>query len=270
MLEALPAGSALDVLLKVNTGMNRLGLAAARVSRARSRGSSAIRGVRRHHADDAFRERRRRARHRRAARGLRARGGRLRRCRAASPTRRRCCAIPKRTPTGCAPASCSTAARRFAEASARDARAAPGDDARRARSSRCANSRAGDRVGYGGTFTAERAMRIGVVACGYADGYPRHAPTGTPVLVGGRLTRTLGRVSMDMLCVDLTGIAERARRHARRAVGRRQSGGERRAGGRHRRLRAAVRARAARARDRAMNVDVGAVRYTRARRRPDG
>lgn len=64
----------------------------------------------------------------------------------------------------------------------------------------------GDRVGYGGTFTAERPMHIGIVACGYADGYPRHAPTGTPVLVGGRRTRTLGRVSMDKLCVDLTDL----------------------------------------------------------------
>ena len=63
-------------------------------------------------------------------------------------------------------------------------------------------------VGYGSTFTAETTMRVGVVACGYADGYPRHAPTGTPVRVGDRLTRTLGRVSMDMLCVDLTGLAE--------------------------------------------------------------
>ena len=65
---------------------------------------------------------------------------------------------------------------------------------------------AGESVGYGGAFTAERATRVGIAACGYADGYPRHAPTGTPVLVDGRLTRTLGRVSMDMLCVDLTGI----------------------------------------------------------------
>ena len=67
---------------------------------------------------------------------------------------------------------------------------------------------AGDSIGYGGLYVAERAMRVGVVACGYADGYPRHAPTGTPVLVGGTLTRTLGRVSMDMLCVDLSGVAE--------------------------------------------------------------
>jgi alanine racemase len=64
----------------------------------------------------------------------------------------------------------------------------------------------GESVGYGCTFTAERPMRIGVVACGYADGYPRHAPTGTPVLVEGSRTRTLGRVSMDKLCVDLTEL----------------------------------------------------------------
>jgi alanine racemase len=51
-------------------------------------------------------------------------------------------------------------------------------------------------------------MRIGIVACGYADSYPRHAPTGTPVLVDGRRTRTLGRVSMDMLCVDLTELPQ--------------------------------------------------------------
>ena len=67
---------------------------------------------------------------------------------------------------------------------------------------------AGDRVGYGATFTAPVRMRIGVVACGYADGYPRHAGTGTPVLVNGRRTRTLGRVSMDMLAVDLTDVPD--------------------------------------------------------------
>ena len=63
---------------------------------------------------------------------------------------------------------------------------------------------AGDSVGYGSSFTAEGPMRIGIVACGYADGYPRLCPTGTPALVDGRRTRTLGRVSMDMLVVDLT------------------------------------------------------------------
>ncbi len=64
----------------------------------------------------------------------------------------------------------------------------------------------GDTVGYGSSFIAERAMRIGVVACGYGDGYPRHAPTGTPVQVASRRTRTLGRVSMDKICVDLSEL----------------------------------------------------------------
>ncbi|MBS4036864.1 MAG: alanine racemase [Hydrogenophaga sp.] len=65
---------------------------------------------------------------------------------------------------------------------------------------------AGDTVGYGSTFTAPQPMRIGVVACGYADGYPRHAPTGTPVLIDGQRSRIVGRVSMDMITVDLTGL----------------------------------------------------------------
>jgi alanine racemase len=66
--------------------------------------------------------------------------------------------------------------------------------------------RAGDEVGYGAMFRAQHAMRIGIVACGYADGYPRHAPNGTPILVDGQRTITLGRVSMDMLFADLSGL----------------------------------------------------------------
>ncbi|MDP2165995.1 MAG: alanine racemase [Hydrogenophaga sp.] len=65
---------------------------------------------------------------------------------------------------------------------------------------------AGDTVGYGSTFAAQGPQRIGVVACGYADGYPRHAPTGTPVLVAGERTRVVGRVSMDMITVDLAPL----------------------------------------------------------------
>ncbi|MDO8261848.1 MAG: alanine racemase [Gallionella sp.] len=68
--------------------------------------------------------------------------------------------------------------------------------------------RAGDEVGYGALFRAEHAMRIGIVACGYADGYPRHAPSGTPVLVDGQRAQTLGRVSMDMLYVDLSKLSQ--------------------------------------------------------------
>jgi alanine racemase len=70
---------------------------------------------------------------------------------------------------------------------------------------------AGASVGYGSSFTAERPMRVGVAACGYADGYPRLAPgsneRGTPVLVDGVRTRTVGRVSMDMIGVDLGPVA---------------------------------------------------------------
>ena len=66
----------------------------------------------------------------------------------------------------------------------------------------------GASVGYGSKFVADAPMRVGVVACGYADGYPRVAPTGTPVLVAGVRTRTLGRVSMDMLAVDLTPLPQ--------------------------------------------------------------
>lgn len=66
----------------------------------------------------------------------------------------------------------------------------------------------GDTVGYGSSFTADRPLRIGVVACGYADGYPRHCTTGTPVLVEGVRTRLVGRVSMDMLAVDLSPVPQ--------------------------------------------------------------
>ena len=65
---------------------------------------------------------------------------------------------------------------------------------------------AGDTVGYGSSFVAQRPMRIGVVACGYADGYPRSCSSGTPLLVDGHPSRTIGRVSMDMLAIDLSDL----------------------------------------------------------------
>ena len=87
--------------------------------------------------------------------------------------------------------------------------------------------RPGDEIGYGALFRAEHAMRIGIVACGYADGYPRQsgrvepeapgthrptpcgcAPNGTPLLVDGQRTQTLGRVSMDMLYADLSKLPQ--------------------------------------------------------------
>ena len=66
----------------------------------------------------------------------------------------------------------------------------------------------GETVGYGSSFVADRPMRIGVVACGYADGYPRLCPTGTPVLVNGVRSRLVGRVSMDMVTVDLAPVPQ--------------------------------------------------------------
>lgn len=67
--------------------------------------------------------------------------------------------------------------------------------------------RSGDRVGYGGSWECPQDMPVGLVACGYGDGYPRHAPSGTPVLVGGVRVPLIGRVSMDTLCVDLRSCA---------------------------------------------------------------
>ena len=64
---------------------------------------------------------------------------------------------------------------------------------------------AGEPVGYGARFVTDRPTRVGVVAIGYADGYPQFAPNGTPVLIDGRPGRVIGRVSMDMLTVDLDG-----------------------------------------------------------------
>jgi alanine racemase len=68
--------------------------------------------------------------------------------------------------------------------------------------------RPGERVGYGFSYQAAGEMTVGIVACGYADGYPRHAPTGTPVLVNGQRARIVGRVSMDMISVDITGLPD--------------------------------------------------------------
>ena len=70
------------------------------------------------------------------------------------------------------------------------------------------NLQPGERLGYGFAYEASAETTIGVIACGYADGYPRHATAGTPVLVAGQRVKTVGRVSMDLLCVDISDIAE--------------------------------------------------------------
>jgi alanine racemase len=68
--------------------------------------------------------------------------------------------------------------------------------------------KAGEAIGYGSLFTATRDTIVGVVACGYADGYPRSASNAAPVAVDGQITRLIGRVSMDMLFVDLTDVRD--------------------------------------------------------------
>ncbi len=74
----------------------------------------------------------------------------------------------------------------------------------------CQDLAAGDSIGYGSAYVADTPMRIGIVACGYADGYPRIAQgtntQGTPVLIDGIRSRTVGRVSMDMITVDITHL----------------------------------------------------------------
>jgi alanine racemase len=69
---------------------------------------------------------------------------------------------------------------------------------------------AGAPIGYGSTYRCPQAMPVGIVAVGYGDGYPRHAPTGTPVLVRGRRAPLVGRVSMDMISIDLRAVPEAA------------------------------------------------------------
>ncbi len=67
---------------------------------------------------------------------------------------------------------------------------------------------AGSEIGYGATWTCPEPMRVGVAAVGYGDGYPRHAETGTPVLVNGHRAQLIGRVSMDMISLDLRGVPD--------------------------------------------------------------
>jgi alanine racemase len=205
MLEVLPRGSALDVLLKVNTGMNRLGVQRDEFAGALA-ALEANAGVGRitlmTHFADADDER-----------GVQWQLDELERV-AGDKTLPRTLAnsaailrYPETHAQWVRPGIMLYGSSPFADRSAADL------DLRAAMTlkSEIIATRTlarGDRVGYGGTYTAERSQRIGVVACGYADGYPRHAPTGTPVAVAGRLTRTVGRVSMDMMCVDLTDIAD--------------------------------------------------------------
>jgi alanine racemase len=203
MLDEASAGVRLDVMLKLNTGMNRLGFAPGDAAAARDL-LAAHRAVKRltlmtHFAtaDDA--------------RGVDwqlevferiAAGQRLERSIANSAAILR---FPQTHADWVRPGIMLYGGTPFADAPASEFGLRPAMTLASAIIA-VQDLRPGERIGYAGTFEATRPLRVGTVACGYADGYPRHAPTGTPVLVDGIRTRTLGRVSMDMLCVDLTGI----------------------------------------------------------------
>jgi len=213
MLAAAPAGPAFDALVKLNTGMNRLGFAPARYAAAyrqaldlAGRGALAGVGKMTHfaRADDSvavtdeqmrvFDE---------AVRGL---PGPASLCNsAATLTPRRWLAVDAEVQQWVRPGICLYGSSPFAGQPASDLGLRP---AMTLSSQIIGVQRvpAGGGVGYGHAFVAPFDMTVGVVACGYADGYPRHAPNGTPVTVDGKATRLLGRVSMDMLIVDLTPV----------------------------------------------------------------
>ncbi len=205
MLDAYPKREGLDVWLKVNTGMNRLGFVPAVVGRVmeRLRAHQAVRDITlmTHfaNADEArgvepqlevFNDL---ATQYRVARSLANSAALLR--------------YPKTHGDWVRPGIMLYGASPFADQTAQELRLRPAMSLR-SRIIATQDLARGEEVGYGAKFKAESAMRIGIVACGYADGYPRHAPNGTPILVAGQLTRTVGRVSMDMLCVDLSSVMQ--------------------------------------------------------------
>ncbi len=205
MLDAYPRRGALDVWLKVNTGMNRLGFAPGRVAQVMEtlRRHRAVREVTlMTHFANADEER-----------GIDEQLGlfnaavaayRMPRSLANSAALLR---YPQAHGAWVRPGIMLYGASPFADKTAAELGLRPVMTLE-SRIIAVQELRAGDEAGYGALFRADRAMRIGIVACGYADGYPRHADTGTPVLVDGRRTRTLGRVSMDMLFVDLADLPQ--------------------------------------------------------------
>lgn len=203
MLDAYPRRAALDVWLKINTGMNRLGFAPHELQAAmeKLKAHSAVRDITLmthfSHADEAT--------------GIAAQ---LEKFNQMTATYR----LPRSLANSAAllryPASHADwvrpgimlyGASPFAETSAQQL----GLQSVMSLHSKIIAVRElnkGESISYGGLFSAAYPMRVGVVACGYADGYPRHAPSGTPILVEGQRTRILGRITMDMLCVDLTAL----------------------------------------------------------------
>jgi alanine racemase len=204
LLTAVPRGSPLAIHLKLNTGMNRLGLDAVDLARAREILSEAdnVTLTMMTHFAEADGERGVDEQMTRFSAMTGDWAGQVTLANSAALLR-----YPQTHADWVRPGIMLYGSRPFADCSADDLGLQP---VMALESEIIAVQRLfpGDRVGYGGTFVAERPMRIGIVACGYADGYPRHAPSGTPVAVLGRLTGTIGRVSMDMLACDLTDIPD--------------------------------------------------------------
>jgi alanine racemase len=203
MIEAAPDGRTIDVYLKMNTGMNRLGFSPARFRQAYERliatGKVGTITLMTHFANA---DRPEGVTHQLAAFEQAASGLVGPRSLANSAA---ILAHPDTHADWVRPGIMLYGASPFATRSAAEFDLKP---AMKLRSELIAvqSLQAGDVVGYGHRYTAEREMHIGVVACGYADGYPRVAPTGAPIAVDGVRTRVVGRVSMDMLTVDLTPV----------------------------------------------------------------
>jgi alanine racemase len=214
MLEHLRPARPLDIFLKLNSGMNRLGFAPdayraayARVLDLQKRGIVAGIGRMTHfaNADGPAGLASQLAVFQQAAGDL---PGPASLCNSAATLRYPEIAVaPDKAGSWVRPGICLYGASPFSDADAASFGLRPAMSLR-SRLIAVQELRAGDAIGYGSLFAADAPIRAGVVACGYADGYPRHAGTGTPIVVAGVRTRLLGRVSMDMLAVDLTPVPD--------------------------------------------------------------
>lgn len=213
MLKAAGQGPGLDAMIKLNTGMSRLGFSPAAYARAyrqaldlQSVGMLSVVGKMTHFArsdDDAQASEAQFKLFMDVCGGL---PGPISLCNsAATLTPRYWLWPPPELEQWVRPGICLYGSSPFPNQSAEDLGLEPAMTLR-SRIISVQEISIGQGVGYGHAFVASQPMRVGVVACGYADGYPRHAPTGTPVNVDGCPTRLLGRVSMDMLIVDLTSL----------------------------------------------------------------
>ncbi|GAA5234683.1 alanine racemase [Verticiella sediminum] len=212
MLETAPQGRALDAYLKLNSGMNRLGFAdgAYRAAFERALGlqragvigttlghiAHFAKGEIEGHVQEAV------ARFRAATQGL---PGPVSLCNSAATLG---CSLLAAQTDWVRPGICLYGATPFEHGPSAAALGLLPAMALRSTLIGLQEVTSGEAVGYGGIFVAEDTTRVGIVACGYADGYPRHALTGTPIVVDGVRTRLLGRVSMDMLAVDLGPVPQ--------------------------------------------------------------